>query len=272
MEGDPAYYDIYKLKLISGRFPMQSDTVKEYLINEAYAKAIGFSRPADAVGKFITRNEKNIPIVGVLANFHSKSTHEAIQPLVYSSASRQSFVLHIGLKTGEGWPGRWKDGLDKIEKEFKKLYPDNDFNPSFYDATVAAFYKKEKDVSRLLKWSAGLCIFISCLGLLGLVIFTTNTRIKEVGVRKVLGASVPQLVSLLSKDLISLVLIAFLIAAPVAWMAMSKWLNGFVYRTSISWWIFASCGTGMLLIALLILCMRTIKAAVTNPVQSLRTE
>jgi putative ABC transport system permease protein len=272
MEADPDYFDIYKLKLIAGKLPAMSDTVKEYLVNESYAKAVGFSKAEDAIGKTIARGDKNIPVVGVLADFHSKSTHDIIQPIVYASAARQSFAVHIALKMGEGWPGRWKDGLDKIEKEFKKLYPDDDFEPVFYDASVAAFYKKEKDISRLLKWSAGLCIFISSLGLLGLVIFTTNTRIKEVGVRKVLGASVPQIVSLLSKDLVSLVLIAFLIATPLAWMAMNKWLSDFVYRTSISWWIFAACGAGMLIIALLVLSIRTVKAAITNPVKSLRTE
>ena len=123
-----------------------------------------------------------------------------------------------------------------------------------------------------MNWSAGLCIFISCLGLLGLVIYTTNTRTKEIGVRKVLGASVTQIVSLLSKDLLSLVLLAFVIASPLAWFAMNKWLQDFVYRTNISWWVFAICGVGMLLVAVILLAMRTIKAALANPVKSLRTE
>ena len=117
-----------------------------------------------------------------------------------------------------------------------------------------------------------LCIFISCLGLLGLVMYITNTRTKEIGVRKVLGASVMQIVSLLSKDFIALVLVAFLIALPVAWWAMNNWLQDFVYRTSLSWWVFAVTGAGMILIAMLILSIRTIKSAIENPVKSLRTE
>ena len=166
-----------------------------------------------------------------------------------------------------------ESGLEKIEKEFKKLYPeDPDFKYKFFDETIAAFYKKEQDVSRLLKWSAGLCIFISCLGLLGLVIYTTNTRTKEIGVRKVLGASLVQIVSLLSKDLLSLVLIAFIIATPLAWLAMNNWLQDFAYRTNMSWWVFAACGISMLTIALVLLSIRTIRAALTNPVKSLRTE
>jgi putative ABC transport system permease protein len=124
----------------------------------------------------------------------------------------------------------------------------------------------------LLKWSAGLCIFISCLGLLGLVMYITNTRTKEIGVRKVLGASVAQIVSLLSKDFIALVIVAFLVALPVAWWAMNNWLQDFVYRTSLSWWVFAVTGAGMILIAMFILSIRTIKSALENPVKSLRTE
>ncbi|HEY5772530.1 MAG TPA: FtsX-like permease family protein, partial [Chitinophagaceae bacterium] len=269
---DPVYYDIYKLKLAAGKLPEQSDTLKEYVINETYAKELGFANPADAVGKFVNRNNKKVPIVGVLKDFHTKSTHDPIKPLAYSSARKQSFAVHIALRSLAGSPGLWKEGLAKIEKEFKILYPDNDFKYEFFDETIAAFYKKEQDISRLLKWSAGLCIFISCLGLLGLVIYTTNTRTKEIGVRKVLGASVVQIVSLLSKDLLSLVMIAFIIATPLAWLAMSNWLQDFAYRTNISWWVFAACGISMLVIALVLLSIRTVKAALANPVKSLRTE
>jgi len=272
VNADPTYFDIYKIKLAAGKFPERSDTLKEYIINETYAKALGFSNPADAVGKFVDRRDRKIPIVGVLTDFHAKSTHEIIKPLAYSSADKNSYVLNFALKSQAGSPGLWKGALTKIEKEFKYLYPDNDFEYDFFDATIASFYKKEQDISRLLNWSAGLCIFISCLGLLGLVIYTTNTRTKEIGVRKVLGASVTQIVSLLSRDLLSLVLIAFVIASPLAWLAMNKWLQDFVYRTAISWWVFAVCGTGMLLIAVILLTIRTIKAAIANPVKSLRTE
>jgi len=272
VNADPDYFDIYEMKLAAGKFPEQSDTLKEYLVNETYAKALGFSKPADAVGKLIDKNKKKIPIVGVLADFHTKSTHEAIKLLAYSSARKNSYTFHLALKSQTGSPGLWKASLVKVEKEFKKIYPEDDFKYEFFDETIAAFYKTEQNISRLLKWSAGLCIFISCLGLLGLVIYTTNSRTKEIGVRKVLGASVTQIVSLLSKDLASLVVIAFIIASPLAWLAMNKWLRDFVYRTNLSWWVFAACGISMLVIAIVILCVRTIKAAVANPVKSLRTE
>ncbi|HEX6168375.1 MAG TPA: ABC transporter permease [Chitinophagaceae bacterium] len=273
MNADPEYFDIYKLKLLGGRFPVQSDTLKEYLVNESFTKSFGFLNPEDAIGKSVKKNNKLIPIVGVLKDFHTKSTHDPIKPVAYASARKNSYNIHLALKSQAGSPGLWKHGLEKIEKEFQKLYPeDPDFNYKFFDETIAAFYKKEQDVSRLLKWAAGLCIFISCLGLLGLVIYTTNTRTKEIGVRKVLGASVVQIVSLLSKDLLSLVMIAFIIATPLAWLAMSNWLQDFAYRTNISWWVFAACGISMLMIALVLLSIRTIRAALTNPVKSLRTE
>lgn len=272
INADPGYFDIYKMKLVAGKLPVQSDTTKEYLINETYARAIGFSNSADVVGKFVNRGSRKLPIVGVLADFHTKSTHEPIKPLAYSTVRKQSYVFHLSLKPQDGKPGLWKETLAKVEKEFKLLFPDEDFKYDFFDETIAAFYKAEQDISRLLKWAAGLCIFISCLGLLGLVIYTTNTRTKEIGVRKVLGASVTQIVSLLSKDLVSLVLIAFIIAAPLAWLAMNKWLQDFVYRTQISWWVFAVCGISMLLLAVFVLGIRTVKAAMANPVKSLRTE
>lgn len=272
MSADPEYFGIYKMKLQAGRLPVKSDTTKEYLVNEAFAKAFGYSPPTDIIGQTIERGSAKIPVVGLLADFQTKSTHDLIKPLAFSSDRKSSWTIHMALKSEAGTPGQWKVTLSKIGSEFKKLYPDDDFNIIFFDETIAAFYKQEQDISRLLNWSAGLCIFISCLGLLGLVIFTTNSRTKEIGVRKVLGASVSGIVTLLSKDLVSLVLVAFIIAAPLAWLTMNKWLQNFAFRTQISWWVFAVCGIGMLLIALLVLSIRTIGAATANPVKSLRTE
>ncbi|MGZ8525009.1 MAG: ABC transporter permease [Chitinophagaceae bacterium] len=268
---DPAYFDLYKMKLVAGKNLQQSDTTKEFVINETYAKLLGFSKPSDAVGRFIQRRI-DVPVTGVLSDFHTKSTHEPIKPLAYSSAMESSYTFHLALSPRGRDGDLWKRALSKVERSYKEIYPQDDFDYQFYDESIANFYKKEQDISRLLKWSAGLCIFISCLGLLGLVMYITNTRTKEIGVRKVLGASVMQIVSLLSKDFIALVLVAFLIALPVAWWAMNNWLQDFVYRTSLSWWLFAATGAGMILIAMLILSIRTVKSAIENPVRSLRTE
>jgi putative ABC transport system permease protein len=273
INADPGYFGLYDLKLVTGRYPLHSDTTKEYLVNEAFVKSFGLGSAENAVGKVVTSGNKRVPIVGVLKDFHTKSTHETIKALAYTSASKNSYTIHVALRSQNGKPGLWKTAIDKMEAAFKETFPEDDaFNYKFFDETIAAFYKKEQDVSRLLKWAAGLCIFISCLGLLGLVIYTTNTRIKEIGVRKVLGASVVQIVSLLSKDFVSLVIIAFIIAAPLAWWAMNNWLQDFAYRTSMSWWVFAACGISMLVLAIVVLGLRTIKAAIANPIKSLRTE
>jgi len=272
LDADPDYFDIYKMKLIAGKLPEQSDTTRQYAVNETFIKVFGYTNPTDIIGQTVERGRDKIPVVGVLADFQTKSTHDLIKPLVYSSARINSRVMHLALKSEAGSPDQWKATLERVKAEFKKLYPDDNIEINFFDEKIAAFYKHEHDISHLLNWSAGLCIFISCLGLFGLVIYTINTRTKEIGVRKVLGASVAQIVALLSKDLVSLVMVAFIIAAPLAWLAMNKWLQNFVYRTQISWWVFVVCGTGMLLIALFVLSIRAIGAAIANPIKSLRTE
>lgn len=144
MYADPEYFDIYKMKLLAGRFTEQSDTLKEYVVNESFVKAFGFSTNEEVIGKFITANGKKIPVTGVLADFHTKSTHEAIKPLTYASARKNSYTLHLALKSEAGSPGLWKTTIDKIEKEYKALYPDEDFAFKFFDETISAFYKKNR--------------------------------------------------------------------------------------------------------------------------------
>jgi predicted permease len=267
---DDKYFDLFEMKLIAGRNLQLSDTAKEYVVNEKLARFFGFKNPANIVGHVLNRGDKKIPVVGVLADFNAKSLHSAIAPLAYESSrnNHHNFYVALPIKSVKNW----QPTIKKIERTFREFYPETDFNYTFFDERIAAFYKNEQNISRLLQWSTGLTIFISCLGLLGLVIFTTSQRVKEIGVRKVLGASVTQIVALLSKDFILLVFLAFLIAAPIAWWAMHKWLEDFVYRTSISWWIFIACGFGMLLIALVTLGYQTIRTAIANPVKSLRTE
>jgi putative ABC transport system permease protein len=270
---DSAYINLYKMKLLAGRNLQQSDTAKEYLINETYLKLLGYKNPADIIGKSFARGDGGgLPIVGVLADFHTKSTHTAIQPLILKCQAKGHTTFHVALNPKESNTDAWTSTIAAIGKEWKKIYPEEDFNYSFFDESIAKFYKKDQQTASLLNWISGLTIFISCLGLLGLVIYTTTQRTKEIGVRKVLGASVSQIVSLLSKDFVRLVIIAFVIAAPLAWWAMHKWLEDFAYRTTISWWIFALSGFAMIIIALLTLSIQTIRSAITNPVKSLRTE
>lgn len=271
-QADTNYFRLYQMKFLAGRGLQQSDTTREYVVNEHYARFLGFQNPADIVGKTIKRDKAQIPVVGVLADIHTKSVRQAITPLVYYSEQPRHSNFHIALAaTGANTDG-WKNTIVQIEKAWKEVYPEEAFDYKFFDESIAGFYKKEQQTAGLLNWSAGLTIFISCLGLLGLVIFTTNQRIKEIGIRKVLGATVMQIVSLLSKDFMKLVALAFIISAPLAWWAMNTWLQDFAYRTNITWWIFAISGLAMLLAALLTLSLRTIRSANANPVGSLRSE
>lgn len=270
---DTNYFKLFGMKLIAGRYLQQSDTARELLINNTFAKFLGYSNPADILGKYIVKNNATLPIVGVLADFHAQSTHSPIKPLTFSCEEKWHSNFHVALKKINRSSMTWKETIAKIEKAYKEVYPEEDsFNYEFFDERIAKFYTTEQDLSKLLKWATGLAIFISCLGLLGLVIYTTGIRTKEIGVRKVLGASVTQIVSLLSKDFVSLVLLAFIIAAPLAWWVMHKWLQGFAYRTGISWWVFVMSGGLMILVALITLSIQTIRSARANPVKSLRTE
>ncbi len=268
--GDPEYIHVYKIKLLYGRNVMASDSIKEFLINETYAKLLGFQKSEDAIGKMLLYNKKQLPIVGVMQDFHEQSMHEPITALVLGGNNGR--IFHVRLKRNIGGSDSWKNAINKMQVAFKQIYPDSDFDYQFVDETVASFYETEQHTASLLNWATGLSVLISCLGLLGLVIYTTNTRTKEIGIRKILGASVANIVSILSKDFVRLVIIAFVIAAPIAWWASYEWLQDFAYRTTLSPWVFLLSGLGMLLMALITLSVRTIKAAVENPVKSLRTE
>lgn len=162
--------------------------------------------------------------------------------------------------------------INKMQAAWKNVYPDADFDYTFLDKKIEDFYKADQQLSTLLTWASVVAIIISCLGLLGLVIFIINSRVKEIGVRKILGASVTQIITLLSVDFVKLISVAFIIAIPVAWWAMHNWLQNFAYHTSLSWWIFLLSGIIMITAALTILCVRAGKAAIANPVKSLRTE
>ncbi|MEP6612419.1 MAG: FtsX-like permease family protein, partial [Mucilaginibacter sp.] len=272
--GDENYIKVYNIKLLAGRNIMLSDSTIGMLINKTYTQILGFKTPQDALGKFIDFSEKQkMQIVGVISDFHQGSLHAEIKPMaIYPDAKWNFNTLHIALKAQTASNGDWKKGIAAIERAWKEIYPDYDFESHFFDETIAKFYETEQKTSTLLGWATGLCIFISCLGLLGLAIYTTNRRTKEIGVRKVLGASVVQIVTLLSTELVWLIILASLLITPVAIYALNQWMQGFADRTAISWWIFAISGAGMLLAAIFTSSFQTIKAAIANPVKSLRSE
>jgi ABC-type antimicrobial peptide transport system permease subunit len=269
---DTNYIKLYQMKLLAGTNLPKSDTTISVVINETYANFLGFKNPNEAIGKNIEWSHKNIPIAGVIANFHQKSLHEPIKPLLLATRTKQQRCINIALQPQNADGTLWKSAITKIGKAWKELYPEDDFEYSFVDDTIKKYYTAEQNISKLLLWATGLAIFISCLGLLGLVTYITNQRTKEIGVRKVIGASITQIISLLSKDFLKLVLIAFLIAVPIAWWGTYKWLQNFAYKTDISIWIFILGGLIMFTMALIILCVRTFRAASANPVKSLRTE
>ena len=270
--GDSNYIKLYHIKLLAGKNIETSDTLKSVLINETYAHILGFQQPQQAVGKLLLWDDKNIRIEGVIADFNQRSLHEPIKPLIIGSRSLIERTISIALQPQNESGTTWKSAITKIEKAWKEIYPEDDFEYHFFDEDIAKYYTAEQHISSLLLWATGLAVFISCLGLLGLVIYTTTQRTKEIGVRKILGASISQIIGIISKDFIVLVVFAFVIATPLAWLGMNKWLQNFAYRTNINWWIFLLSGLSMTMIALITLSFQTIKAAMANPVKSLRTE
>lgn len=272
--GDENYLSVYKIKLLAGRDLRVGDTTQQLVINTTYAKVLGFKDVRQAVGKYIDWNKKKSEIIGVVADFYQKSLHAPIKPLavIFPNSQYNNNTFHIALKSQTTGGHEWKQAIFGMERSWKAIYPNNDFEYQFFDESIAKFYETEQHTSKLLTWATGLSILISCLGLLGLAMFTTNLRTKEIGVRKVLGATVSQIVTLLSTELVVLVLLSFLIVTPLAWWAMNKWMQNFADKTTISWWIFALSGVGMLLTAFLTLSFQTIKAAIANPVKSLRSE
>jgi putative ABC transport system permease protein len=267
--GDTAFISLYHIQLLAGRNVLPTDTATEVLINETMARQMGFSHPADALAKSVQFNGSHMPVVGIMADFNLAPVRTAIHPMIFYSEPRYGYVMHVALQPPLA---DWSKTLAKMQVAWKSVYPDLDFDYSFLDKSIEGFYQEDQHLSKLLSWSAGVAIFISCLGLLGLVIFTSNQRTREIGIRKVLGASVLQIISLLSKEFVALVSLAFLIAVPIAWWALYQWLKDFAYHTSLSWWVFLVSGVAMLVLSLIILSIRAGKAALANPVKSLRSE
>jgi hypothetical protein len=236
-----------------------------YLLNETAVNKIGFK---DAVGQTMLWGNRPGKVVGVLKDFHFSSMHRAIEPLI------------IRLDENWGWgtilvrtkPGQTKEALAGLEKICKEINPKIPFAYQFSDLEFAKLYQGEQIVSKLSNYFAILAILISCLGLFGLATYSASQRMKEIGIRKVLGANVISITTMLSKDFVKLVLIAILIASPIAWWVISKWLQGFAYRTTVNWWIIAAAGAAAVLIALMTISFQSIKAALVNPVKSLRSE
>lgn len=267
---DADYFNVYKIKLVAGRdFTTSSlkDTIRQIIINESAVKKFGWPNAEFAIGKSFRIGGQSGEIRAVAGDFHFNSLQETILPIaIYPLADRFSRIT-VNINTGKA-----SEAIAWIEKTWKKHFPATLLDYDFLDKVIGDQYRAEQRFSKIFSYFSILSLLIACLGLYGLIAFATSQKTKEIGIRKVLGASVNGIALMLSKDFLKLVVIAFLIAAPVAGFIMNNWLQDFAYRINISWWMFAAAGIAVLLIAIVTVSFKAIRAAIANPVKSLRTE
>jgi putative ABC transport system permease protein len=270
--GDAGYIPFYGMKLLAGRNILKGDSVKEVVINETYARSLGFPAPSGAVGQVIYWQDKPYSIAGVVADFLENSFHEAMKPVVIMQLPEWEQAAAVKLNVRDNEIGGAKATLAAMEQEWKKIFPGTPFHADFLNESIGWLYDQEKKTAWLVNMAMGITIFISCMGLFGLGMYTAQRRTKEIGIRKVLGASVAHIAAMLSKDFLLLVVIAFAIASPVAWYFMEQWLRDFAYRVSVGWYVFGLSALAAITITLVTIGYQAIKAALANPVKSLRTE
>jgi putative ABC transport system permease protein len=270
---DYDFLNVYGIKLIAGRNFTQADhdprgnKLHNMLINKSAAKLLGFSSPENAIGKAILKGDRKWDVIGVVDDYHQKSLRYPLEPIVFMPFYSTNSEISVKLT-----PGDLSGTIQQIKKKYEAFFPGNLFDYNFLDERFNRQYENEQLFKKAFGIFAGLAIFVACLGLLGLTMFATIQRTKEIGVRKVLGASVSSIVVLLSKTFLKLILLSTIVAFPLAWWAMHTWLQDFAYRVNIGWWIFILAGASALLIALTTISFQAIKAAIANPIKSLRTE
>jgi putative ABC transport system permease protein len=264
---DVEYFKTFDLSLVAGRLYQRSDTAREYVVNETFLKQFGIQNPEEGLGKTITMSGVSLPIVGVLKDFHLLSLQEEIEPLAMMCNKNEYRYAGVKLQGGN-----FKEVSQKIENTYRAFFPDIIFEYRFFDENVAKLYEEEERLSSITKIFSGMAIFISSLGLYGLISFMAVQRTKEVGIRKVLGASVLDILVLFNKEFILLILIAFSIASPLTGYIMSDWLNSFAYKVNLNPWIFVLAIVSSIFISVATISFQSIKVALANPVDNLRTE
>ncbi len=272
---DTAYLNTYGMKLVAGQLFQPGDTARDVVVNESFVRKVGIRDPQKILGKYIVlggRTYAKKQIVGVVKDFNTFSLHQVTNPSVLTPRRDAYHVLGIKLSTQQGGTEAIRKLIGEVERNWNTTFPDFVFKYEFLDQTLASFYKSEERMYALFRLLAGIAIFIGCLGLYGVVAFMAESRTKEVGIRKVLGASTTHIFGLFSIDFVKLVLVALVIASPVAWYFMNKWLSDFPYKIDIEWWMFVLAGMLAVGIALLTVSFQSIKAALMNPVKSLRSE
>lgn len=269
---DHRFAQTYELEMAAGRFYQQdfgSDRTESFIVNEAASKMIGWKTPQDAVDKRINYGNRDARIVGVLKDFNFESLHQEIQPMIFYIPRDSTRFNFLSFRLDAA---HIDEGLAHLKATWQKFLPEYPFEYRFLDEQYGKLYEAEQRQGRVFISFALLAILIACLGLFGLTAFVVQQRVKEIGIRKVLGATVPGLLMLLSKDFLKLVGIALLIASPVAWYFMQQWLEDFAYRIRIDAWVFLSAGLLAVLVAFLTVSFQSVKAALANPVNSLRNE
>jgi putative ABC transport system permease protein len=270
---DPDYLNLYKIQLVAGRNFSSGKSVnwKEWIVNETLARELLKDQPGAPLSWLLGKHfggDTTGSIIGVVKDFNFNSLHYKIEPLFLMNQTI-GFLSTMSVKIN----GRQaSQAIAFIQSTWKKVFPEYSFNYQFLDDHFKELYRTDAQISQIVAIMSGLAILISCLGLFGLASFSAEKRTKEIGIRKILGASVKDVVFLLSQHFIGLVLIANLIAWPIAWLALHRWIQGYAYRVAISWWVFGLAGMAALLIALGTVSLLAIKAATNNPVKSLRTE
>lgn len=266
--GDEDYFKTYQLQIIAGKPFSKSDTVNEVVVNQTLVNKLGIKNPNDVIGKEIRSGRGGWKTIsGVVKDFKTNSLREDIKPLMIFEMRRRYSVAGIKMRSAN-----IQETKSAVEAAWNKSFPEYAYTSSFMDEDIAAFYKQEEQLSLLYKIFAGIAIFISCLGLYGLVSFMAVQRVREIGIRKVLGASVRHIIYLFSKEFIILIFVGFVVAIPVAYIMMNSWLQNFVFRIKITPAVFLIAVLVSIIIAWVAVGYKSIKAALANPVKSLRSE
>ena len=261
------------MKLIAGRNLLPSDSTRELLISETCAHALGFSDVSKAIGQEVVVSPFDAyPVAGVVADFYESSFHQATWPIVIRHDPTAETGIAVKIAAKSMTAGELKTLIGHIEEEWKTVFPGVPFGYSFLDESISHMYADDLRTGWLTNVAMAITVFISCLGLLGLAIFSTERRAREIGIRKVLGATVSGITVMLCKEIVLLIVLALLIASPLAWYFLHGWLQGFAYRTPLSGWMFLAAGAVAIGIALLAVGFQAMKAALADPVKSLRTE
>jgi ABC-type antimicrobial peptide transport system permease subunit len=264
---DGNYISLYGIELVAGSNLQDYDTARGYLVNEELVRMTGFQNPEEIIGKTIHMWDRKLPVLGVVRNFHTVSLRDRIEPTIMMNniGSYRTMSLRVNQRDIQKIVG-------EVQAKWEAAYPEHIFEYEFLEENIRRFYEGEQKMSILLSVFTSMAIFIGCLGLFGLATFMTNQKTKEIGVRKALGASVQSIIFLFSREYVKLIVIGFLLSAPAVWFIMNKWLDSFAYKISIGPMVFLSGLFVTLLVATVTVGYRSFKAAIVNPIQSLRYE